>query len=103
MDLVGQILQAVGGLGILVCFLLVVVQMFQRGQTVLGIVSLVLFLCCSLGHWIAFIYGWVTHRDWRTTNIMLIWTVCIVLAVIGGVLSPNTYARFQMGTVDQVP
>jgi hypothetical protein len=31
MDLVGQILAAIGGLGSLVCFILVIIKMFQQG------------------------------------------------------------------------
>src|SRR6266404_6230363 len=83
MELLGQILGGIGGLGMLICFILIVVQTFQRGSTGLGIAMVVLFFCCTLGHWIGFIYGWVKSGEWGTKNIMLIWTVCIILWVIG--------------------
>ena len=46
MDLVGQILSGVGGLGSLVCFIFVLYKMFTSGQVVLAIVCI---LCCGFG------------------------------------------------------
>ena len=44
MPMLGLALALIAGLGSLVCFILVVMQMFQRGQTTLGIVCIVLAL-----------------------------------------------------------
>jgi hypothetical protein len=66
MGVLGQILCILAGLGSLVCFILVLVQMFQRGQTTLGIVCIVLVFC-GIGGLIAFIYGWMKHREWGIT------------------------------------
>ena len=42
MELVGQILSAIGGLGSVVCFILVVVRMIQKGAVGLGIACIAL-------------------------------------------------------------
>jgi len=93
MQIVGQILQAIGSLGTLVCFILVLVQMFQRKQAVLAIVCLVL-LCCGIGTIVAFIYGWIKNREWQITNIMYVWTACWILLVIGYALYPIDVSEF---------
>jgi hypothetical protein len=79
------VLQIIGGLcGIvsLVCYILVIVQMFQRGKTGLGIACLVLLLVCGVGGLVAFIYGWMNANQWGIKNIMLIWTGCIVVSIL---------------------
>jgi hypothetical protein len=55
--------------------------MFQEGEQTMGIVCLVLILCC-VGGLVAFVYGWINANKWKITNIMWIWTGLI----IGGVL-----------------
>jgi hypothetical protein len=95
MNTVGQILSSVGGLGQLVCFILVLIQMFQRGKGGLGVVCIVLTLCCGIGALVAFIYGWVVSRPWNITTIMLVWTVAWILTVIGYALNPFDIAQLQ--------
>jgi fucose permease len=85
--------QSVGGLGYLVCFILVVLQMFKREKTGIAIVCLVL-ICC-VGGLIAFIFGWIKNKEWTITNIMLIWTVCWIMIIVGYALSPVDYAQFN--------
>jgi predicted permease len=86
MGVLGQILYGIAGLGSLVCFILVLVQMFQRGQSTLGIVCIVLIFCFGIGGLIAFVYGWMKHREWGITNIMYAWTGCWILGIIGAAL-----------------
>jgi hypothetical protein len=74
-----QILQGLLGIVSLVCLILVLVQMFQHGQVGLGVACIVLTLCFGIGALITFIVGWVNANRWGITNIMLAWTVCIVL------------------------
>ena len=62
----------------LVCWILVVIKMFQNGNTVLGIISIVL---CGIGGLIAFIYGWMKSGEWQIQPIMLAWTAAIVVAI----------------------
>jgi hypothetical protein len=42
-------LQVLVGLASLVCFILVLIKMFQNGQTTLGVVCIVLVLCVGIG------------------------------------------------------
>jgi hypothetical protein len=88
MTLAGNILSSIAALGMLVCYILVLVQMFQHGKAGIAIVCLITLLCCGGGGLIAFIYGWVKHREWSITNLMTVWTVCLVLWIIGGALAP---------------
>ena len=77
-----QIIGGICGIVSLVCYILVIVQMFQRGKTGLGIACLVLLLLCGLGALVAFIYGWMNVKEWGIKNIMLIWTGCIVVSLV---------------------
>jgi hypothetical protein len=95
MDTLGLILSAVAGIGSLVCFILVLVQMFNRGQTTLGIVCIVLLFCCGIGGLVAFVYGWMKHREWGITNVMIAWSCFWVLGIIGGVMHPVNFQQFQ--------
>ena len=98
MAIIGQILYSLAGIGILVCFILVLVQMFKRGQLGIGIACIVLAFC-GIGFLVAFILGWIRHREWGLTKVMLVWTVCIILSIVGSVLSPINTAAF----VPQLP
>jgi hypothetical protein len=87
----GMILEAVAGLGSLVCFVLILVQIFQRGHTGLGIACIVLVFCVGIGGLIAFIYGWIKSREWNVTNIMIIWSICWVIGIAGYGLNPPQF------------
>jgi hypothetical protein len=67
------------GLAQLICFVLVVVEMFKRGETGIGIACVVLFFCTGIGGLIAFVYGWIKASPWGLKTVMLIWTGCFVL------------------------
>ncbi|HXT60721.1 MAG TPA: hypothetical protein VN699_18925 [Pirellulales bacterium] len=82
------------GIGQLICLVRVIVEMFKRGETGMGIVCIALSLCTGIGGLIAFVYGWVKSSQWGLRTVMLVWTGCIVLqlvlvvvALIAGVLS----------------
>jgi hypothetical protein len=94
MTLVGNILSTLAGLGGLVCFVLVLVQMFQRGQSTLGIVLIVLFFCCGIGYFATFIFGWIKNREWNIANIMYIWTACIVVGLIAYAIAPPDLSQY---------
>jgi hypothetical protein len=93
--MLGNLLGIVGGLGGLVCFILVLVKMFQNGQTGWGIACIVLLLCCGIGQLIAFIYGWINARAWGINNIMMIWTVCIILTLVSVALNPAQFEQLR--------
>ena len=66
----------------LVCFIMVLVKMFQRGDTTIGIVSLVLAICSGIGVLIAFVYGWINASRLEIRNVMIVWTIAIVASVL---------------------
>ncbi len=59
----------------LVCWIMTLIQMFQKESIVLGILGIL----CSL--W-AFIWGWMNTAKTGQKNIMLIWTIAIIVTVI---------------------
>lgn len=69
-------------IGSLVCFVMVLIQMFQAGEQTLGIICIVLVLCGGIGSLIAFIFGWINANKWNIKNLMWIWTGIIVAAVL---------------------
>jgi hypothetical protein len=75
-------LQAIVGIAWLVCFIMVLIKMFQQGQTGLGIACIVLVFCVGIGGLIAFIFGWINAQKWGIKNIMMAWTACWVIAII---------------------
>jgi hypothetical protein len=76
-----QLLNGVIGIGCLVCFIIVLVKLFQENGILHGILGLI----CGL---YTFIWGWINATRLNIKNIMLIWTlliiVSIILSVVGG-------------------
>jgi hypothetical protein len=63
------------GLGCLVCWIIVLIQMFKS-----GVLTGILGLICGL---YAFIWGWL-HAGGGLRNVMLIWTILLIAAIISG-------------------
>ena len=61
----------------LVCWIMTLIQMFQKESVLLGILGIL----CSL--W-AFIWGWMNTAKTGQKNIMLIWTIAVVVSIILG-------------------
>jgi hypothetical protein len=80
MAIVGSILSIVGGIGSLICLILVLMKMFPAEGALKGILGII----CSL---YAFIWGWMNASRFNLKNVMLGWTGCIVLSIIGGAIS----------------
>jgi hypothetical protein len=89
MESLGHILNGVGSLGMLICFILMIVKMFQQGASGMAVLCLVLFFCCTIGLFIAFVYGWIKNASWGTKKLMTVWTVCLLLCIVGNVLAPS--------------
>jgi hypothetical protein len=91
-----EILGYLVGIGVLVCHILVCVKMIQSGQTALGVVCLILFLCCGIGFFVTIIYGWVKAKPWNITTLMIIYTILFVgyLGINGAQFNENK-ARFE--------
>ena len=79
-------------IGLLVCFILVVIKMFQNGAGTLGIITLVLSLCCGLGTVVALVVGWSNADRWGIRTLMIVYTVFIVLFLIFGAVAPAPVA-----------
>lgn len=62
----------------LVCYVMVVVEMFRRGDQTMGIICAVGFFVCGIGLLVAFVYGWMKSQEWGLKNVMLVWTGCII-------------------------
>lgn len=69
-----QILAVVLGLVSLACWIMVVVKVFQSGNTLMGVLCI-----CPL---VAFIYGWTQSGKLDLQTIMLVWTAIIVINLI---------------------
>jgi hypothetical protein len=76
--LLANVVYVVAGLGSLVCFILVLIHLFQSGQTGLGIACIVLLFVCGIGGLIAFVKGWMDGLG----TVMWVWTGCIALGVL---------------------
>jgi len=66
----------------LICFVIVLIKQFQNAGVVHGIIGIV-----TCGIW-TFIWGWMNATKVNVKNIMLIWTlvivVCLILGFMGG-------------------
>jgi len=80
MAVLGSILSFVGGIGSLICLILVLIKMFPAEGALKGILAII----CSL---YAFIWGWINASRFNLKNVMMAWTGCIILAIIGGAIS----------------
>lgn len=85
------------GIGSLVCFILVLIQMFNHGQTGLGIACIVLLFVCGIGGLVTFIVGWMNATRWQIQNVMLAWTGCVVVGILVQGLSFAMGAALQFG------
>jgi hypothetical protein len=86
-----QILQMLIGLGALVCFIIVLIKQFQTAGAVHGIIGII---TCSI--W-TFIWGWMNSSKVGIKNIMLIWTVLWVVALVLGAIGGFNFS-FKAGT-----
>ena len=100
-DTLATIVVGLASLVSLACFILVLIQMFQRGASGMGIACIGLTLCCGLGGLIAFIYGWAKARDWNIVKLMTVWTVAFAIDVMAGTINPAPFrpVREMLGAV----
>lgn len=67
------ILAMVAGLVCLVCWILVLIKQFQNGGVVHGIIGII-----TCGIW-TLIWGWMNAGKLNIRNLMLIWTLLLVV------------------------
>lgn len=74
-------------LGVLVCWIIILVKMFQNGHTVAGILSIVI---CCVGWIIALVVGWQNVDRWRIRPLMYTYTgLLIANFILTGMMVPN--------------
>ena len=84
------ILAYVALIGMIICQIIVLVKMFQTAGVVQGIIGLI------CGIW-AFIWGWMNAGKVGIKNIMLIWTVLIIVYMILAGMSGMIHFSGSMG------
>jgi hypothetical protein len=75
-----QIIGMLVGFGSLICFILVLIKQFQNAGAVHGIIGII-----TCGIW-TFIWGWMNATKLNIKNLMLIWTLLIVIGIIFNVV-----------------
>ena len=73
---------AVVGLGSLVCWVFVLTKLFPAEGTGKGILGII----CAL---YAFIWGWQNKDQHDLQNVMVIWTILVIVSVVLNVLVSN--------------
>ena len=64
------------GLASFVCFIIVLIKQFQEGGVLHGIIGII-----TCGIW-TFIWGWINSSRLGFRNIMMIWTLLIVVQLV---------------------
>jgi len=67
-------------LGCVICFIIVLIKLFQNEGILLGILGII----CGL---YTFIWGWINASRLNLRNIMMIWTLLLILSVIVNYMS----------------
>jgi hypothetical protein len=73
--------------GCLVCFVIVLIKLFQTDGPLMGILGLI----CGL---YTFIWGWLNASRLNLRNIMMIWTLLIILSIILNVAGGGFHYSF---------
>jgi len=86
-----SILALVCSLVCFICFIIVLIKQFQDGGVLHGIIGII-----TCGIW-TFIWGWMNASRLNIKNIMMIWTVLIVIYIILGAMGGFNF-NYSMGT-----
>jgi hypothetical protein len=98
-----DILSYIVGIATFVCFVMIVVKMFQSGSTGLGIVTIISFCLCGIGCFVALIFGWLKASEWNIKPLMAIYTVLLLVHLgIIGYTFPENYDKFQKQYKEQM-
>ena len=74
-----QLLNALMSLGCLICFIIVLIKLFQNEGALKGILGLI----CGL---YTFIWGWMNATKLNIKTIMMVWTLLIIVSIILSVM-----------------
>lgn len=83
-----SILALVCSVASFVCFIIVLIKQFQEGGALHGIIGII-----TCGIW-TFIWGWMNAGRLNIKNIMMIWSLLIVVGIILNVLGGGFSYRF---------
>ena len=90
---------AIVNIASLICFLILIVVMFNHGSITTGILCLLTTCCCGIGPLIALFSGWANAALWGITKLMTVYTLLMVLGFMLGVarmvLYPETFAEIN--------
>jgi hypothetical protein len=86
---------AIASLASLVCFILVIIEMLQRGAVAMAVTCILLSLCCFLGGFVAFVYGWTRSSDWNIATVMKVWTAAFIVDLLAGFINPAPWRLVQ--------
>ncbi|CAN5763161.1 MAG: hypothetical protein H0T77_09330 [Pyrinomonadaceae bacterium] len=81
-----QIIGMLVGLASLVCFIMVLIKQFQNGGAVHGIIGII-----TCGIW-TFIWGWINAGNLNIKNLMMAWTLLIIVGIAINVMFGSFYA-----------
>ncbi|MCF7675673.1 MAG: hypothetical protein K9N23_18555 [Akkermansiaceae bacterium] len=97
MAIIGMIIYGLGIVGSLVCWIMVLIKMFTTEK---GPLMGILGILCSL--W-AYIWGWINAGKTGLKQIMLLWTVAIVLCMIGAAMTAGSMATNLPNQMEMTP
>jgi hypothetical protein len=83
MDTLVYLFSAVAWLASMVCFILIVIRMFQEGSLVVALLTIALAFCFGIGWIVALIWGWQRADTPGFRNLMTLYTVLILLSLLG--------------------
>ena len=84
------ILGMITGLGCLICLIIVLIKQFQNAGVVHGIIGII-----TCGIW-TLIWGWMNAGKLNLRNIMMIWTLLLIVCIILNVMSGGFH--YSLGT-----
>lgn len=85
------------------CFVIVVVKMFQKNEPAIGVVSIVSMCIAFIGFMVTLIYGWMRAREWNIKGLMTIYTICLLGSIILGLSWMSVSATNVMNAAKNNP
>src|SRR5215212_827638 len=87
MSSIVSLLSIVLGIVAFVCWIIVLIRMFQAEMTGAAIATLLLVFC-GIGHLVGFVLGWMNADRLRVRSTMYLWTGCLIgIFVLSGMLA----------------
>jgi hypothetical protein len=76
-------------LGCIICFIIVLIKLFQTNGVLHGILGLI----CGL---YTFIWGWINASKLNLKNIMIVWTLLIILSIVVNLATGGFHYSYGM-------